>query len=194
MPWSASHRSNGCSPSGSRSTGNRPAAVADSAVSLKINRSGASRVSFGVEDCASAATCEPSKARSQKALSHIKIVIRTNYSNPPAHGAAIMTAILDDADLRKKWEEELAVVRGRIQEMRRLLVETLKAEGVTRDFSFITRQNGMFSFSGLSKEQVETLRENDSIYIVGSGRINVAGLTRANMGVVCKAIARVLQE
>jgi aspartate aminotransferase/aromatic-amino-acid transaminase len=130
----------------------------------------------------------------EKALSHVRIAIRANYSNPPAHGAAIVVKILGDCDLRKEWEEELTAVRGRIQEMRRLFVETLKTKGVARDFSFITRQNGMFSLSGLTKEQVETLRSRDSIYIVGSGRINVAGMTRANMDRLCEAIARVLQQ
>ena len=132
------------------------------------------------------------RAAVEKAFSHVKITIRRNYSNPPAHGGAIVTTVLNDAQLRREWEEELSATRGRIQQMRQLLVDTLKAKGVTRDFSFITKQNGMFSFSGLTKDQVAALREKYSIYIVGSGRINVAGITPGNVGRLCEAIAEVL--
>ena len=135
--------------------------------------------------------CESADA-SAKAGSHLKIAIRQNYSNPPAHGGAIVATVLGDAALRAEWDGEVAVIRDRIREMRRLMVETLKAKGVQRDFSFITKQNGMFSFSGLTKAQVETLKSKYAIYIVGSGRINVAGLTEANMDRFCQAVADVL--
>jgi len=130
-----------------------------------------------------------SQEEAQTAFSHLKLTIRTNYSNPPSHGGAIVTTVLADPALRAEWEEEVKAIRDRIRKMRELFVETLKAKGVTRDFSFITRQNGMFSFSGLTKEQVETLKSKNSIYIVGSGRINVAGMTTANMDGLCQAIA-----
>jgi aromatic-amino-acid transaminase len=126
------------------------------------------------------------------AFSQVKAIIRSIYSNPPAHGAAVVTHILNDQSLRAEWEAEVKEMRDRIQEMRVLFVESLKAEGVTADFSFISRQNGMFSFSGLSKEQVARLKEEFGVYIVGSGRISVAGMTKANMGPLCKAIALVL--
>ena len=126
------------------------------------------------------------------AFSQVKGIIRSIYSNPPAHGSAVVTHILNNADLRAEWEQEVAEMRDRIQEMRELFVATLKAEGVDADFSFIERQNGMFSFSGLSKEQVTRLKEEFGIYIVGSGRISVAGMTKANMGPLCKGIAAVL--
>jgi len=128
----------------------------------------------------------------QKALSQVKRCVRTNYSNPPAHGGQIVATVLADADLRALWLDELAEMRGRIRQMRQMLVDTLKAKGVTRDFSFITRQRGMFSFSGLTPEQVDRLREEYSIYIVRSGRINVAGITPANCDRLCDAIAAVL--
>ncbi len=128
----------------------------------------------------------------QKALGHVKRVIRANYSNPPAHGALIVRTTLADAELRVQWEAEVTGMRDRINEMRRLFVETLKAKGVTRDFSFISRQRGMFSFSGLTPEQVKRLRDEYAIYIVGSGRINVAGMTRGNMDRLCEAVASVL--
>ena len=126
------------------------------------------------------------------ALSHAKICIRTNYSNPPAHGAALVTAILADADRRMRWEGEVAGMRDRIVEMRSLFVETLKKKGIERDFSFIARQRGMFSFSGLTGAQVDALRSRYSIYVVSSGRINVAGMTHSNMDHLCEAIADVL--
>lgn len=126
------------------------------------------------------------------AFSQVKSIIRSIYSNPPAHGAAVVTYILNNPQLRAQWEQEVTEMRDRIQEMRELFVATLKAEGVEADFSFIERQNGMFSFSGLSKEQVEQLKNDFAIYIVGSGRISVAGMTKANMGPLCKGIAAVL--
>lgn len=125
-------------------------------------------------------------------MSHLKICVRTNFSNPPAHGATIVSDIIHDSDLRARWEEELKAMRERINGMRSLYVSTLKAKGVALDFSFIERQRGMFSFSGLDKSQVEELRERFSIYIVGSGRINVAAITPANVDGLCEAIASIL--
>lgn len=130
--------------------------------------------------------------QADKAFSNVKPVIRTNYSNPPAHGGAIVATILGDADLTAMWQGELTEMRARINGMRKLFVETLAAKGVSQDFSFITEQRGMFSFSGLSREQVTELKEKNSIYIVGSGRINVAGISEANVDRLCTAIAAVL--
>ncbi|OBU35715.1 amino acid aminotransferase [Photobacterium phosphoreum] len=125
-------------------------------------------------------------------FSQVKSIARVIYSNPPAHGAAIVTQILNDAVLRAEWEQEVADMRDRIQEMRVLFVATLKQCGVDADFSFIERQNGMFSFSGLNKDQVNRLKNEFAIYIVGSGRISVAGMTKSNMLPLCKGIAAVL--
>lgn len=130
--------------------------------------------------------------QAETAFSQVKSIARVIYSNPPAHGAAIVTEILNDAALRAEWEQEVADMRDRIQEMRTLFVQTLKDLGVDADFSFIERQNGMFSFSGLSKDQVARLKEEFAIYIVGSGRISVAGMTKSNMLPLCKDIAAVL--
>lgn len=130
--------------------------------------------------------------QAETAFSQVKSIARVIYSNPPAHGAAIVTEILNDAALRAEWEQEVADMRDRIQEMRTLFVQTLKDLGVDADFSFIERQNGMFSFSGLSKDQVARLKEEFAIYIVGSGRISVAGMTKSNMLPLCKGIAAVL--
>jgi len=125
-------------------------------------------------------------------MSQLKLVIRANYSNPPAHGGGIVMTVLQDPELRAKWELEVTEIRDRINGMRRQFVEKLKAKGVARDFSFIIQQRGMFSFSGLTKDQVEVLRDKHAIYIVGSGRINVAGMTPANIDRLCDAIVSVL--
>ncbi|MEZ4866923.1 MAG: amino acid aminotransferase [Caldilineaceae bacterium] len=128
----------------------------------------------------------------ETALGHIKLAIRANYSNPPAHGAAIVTTILRDPALRAQWEQEVTTMRDRINGMRHLFVETLNEKGVDRDFSFIAQQRGMFSYSGLTPDHVKALREKHGVYIVGSGRINVAGMTEGNMDYLCEAIADVL--
>lgn len=128
------------------------------------------------------------------ALSHIKRVIRSNYSNPPAHGAAIVATVLTEPELRAQWEAEVSEMRDRINTMRHLFVETLHEKGVTQDFAFIARQRGMFSFSGLTPEQVKALRDRHAVYVVGSGRISVAGMTAGNMDYLCSAIADVLAK
>jgi aspartate/tyrosine/aromatic aminotransferase len=133
------------------------------------------------------------KAGAETVQSQVKAVIRANYSNPPAHGAELVTTVLGDAELRTQWEKEVAQMRDRINGMRELLVKTLKAKGVPGDYSFITRQRGMFSFSGLTPPQVEALKQKYAIYIVGSGRINVAGITDQNVGPLCEAIAEVVK-
>lgn len=127
-----------------------------------------------------------------RAFSQVKSAIRANYSNPPAHGAAIVAAILSNEALRAIWEQELTDMRQRIHRMRQLLVNTLQEKGAKQDFSFIINQNGMFSFSGLNKEQVLRLRNEFGVYAVNSGRINVAGMTPDNMSQLCEAIVAVL--
>jgi aspartate/tyrosine/aromatic aminotransferase len=131
-------------------------------------------------------------ANADAVLSQLKICIRTNYSNPPAHGGSIVQTILSDAELRAQWEREVAVMRARIKLMRQQFVDMLKSKGAEADFSFIRRQNGMFSFSGLSKEQVERLSTEYAVYVVGSGRINVAGMTQDNIGPLTDAVLAVL--
>lgn len=125
-------------------------------------------------------------------MSQVKLRIRYNYSNPPSHGGQIVALVLSDKELKAKWIEEVAGIRNRINEMRHLFVKTLKEKGVQQDFSSIINQRGMFSFSGLTKEQVLRLRDEYSIYIVDSGRINVAGMTTANIDRLCEAIKSVL--
>lgn len=126
------------------------------------------------------------------AFSQVKFAIRSNYSNPPSHGAAIVATILGNDALRTIWEQELSDMRQRIQRMRQLFVNTLADKGAAQDFSFINNQNGMFSFSGLTTAQVHRLRHESGIYAVDSGRINIAGMTPDNMSALCEAIIAVL--
>src|ERR1700712_5647570 len=134
-----------------------------------------------------------SRDESARVLSQLKRVIRTNYSNPPTHGGAVVAAVLGSPELRATWEQELGEMRDRIRAMRRGLVDSLKAAGIQRDFSFVDKQRGMFSYSGLSSPQVDRLREEFGIYAVGTGRICVAALNTRNLGAVAEAIAAVLK-
>lgn len=136
----------------------------------------------------------PSKKEASVAMSHVKKIIRVNYSNPPAHGGLVAKIVLGDKSLRELWINELAIMRNRIKDMRNAFVNGLKERGVNRDFSYIINQRGMFSFSGLSNDHVENLKENKSIYIVKGGRINVAGLTSSNIDYVCESISETLNS
>ena len=133
------------------------------------------------------------KAEADRVLSQLKIVIRTNYSNPPTHGGAVVATVLNNPELRALWEKELGEMRVRIKDMRQKLVDGLKAAGVQQDFSFITQQIGMFSYSGLSKEQMVRLRSEFGVYGTDTGRMCVAALNNHNVGHVCQAIATVLK-
>ena len=135
----------------------------------------------------------PSASEAVVAMSHLKTVIRVIYSNPPAHGGLIAATVLSTPELYELWQQELAEMRDRIKAMRSALVEGLASRGVAQDFSFIIEQRGMFSFSGLSDEVVAWLRAEKSIYVVGGGRINLAGLTAANIDYVCDSIAEALK-
>ncbi len=132
------------------------------------------------------------KEEAGRVLSQLKIAIRTNYSNPPTHGAAVVAAVLNTPALRQQWEEELGAMRVRIKQMRQALVEGLQAAGVKADMSFITRQIGMFSYSGLSKEQMVRLRNEFGVYGTDTGRMCVAALNSGNISYVCASIAKVL--
>jgi aromatic-amino-acid transaminase len=133
-----------------------------------------------------------SKDESARVLSQVKRVIRTNYSNPPTHGGAVVAAVLSSPELRQMWEDELGGMRDRIRAMRTSLVANLKAEGAP-NFDFINVQRGMFSYTGLTAAQVEKMRADYGIYAVGTGRICVAALNTKNIGYVAKAIAAVIK-
>ncbi|MFA5681197.1 MAG: amino acid aminotransferase [Hydrogenophaga sp.] len=132
------------------------------------------------------------KDEAERVLSQLKIVIRTNYSNPPTHGGAVVAYVLNNPELRALWEKELAEMRVRIKDMRQKLVDGLKAAGVKQDMSFITTQVGMFSYSGLNKDQMVRLRNEFGIYGTDTGRMCVAALNSKNIDYVCQAIAKVV--
>ena len=133
-----------------------------------------------------------SRDESARVLSQVKRVVRTNYSNPPTHGGAIVAAVLTSGELRQMWEDELAGMRDRIRAMRGGLVKKLATRGVRQDFSFVTVQRGMFSYTGLTAAQVERLKTEHSIYAVSTGRICLAALNDGNLDYVADAIASVL--
>ena len=126
------------------------------------------------------------------AQTNVKAAIRTNYSNPPAHGADVVRTILADPELRARWEQELAAMRNRINANRGDLVEALEARRIPGDWSGIAAQRGMFALLGLSTAQVTRLREEHAVYVVGAGRINVAGFTSANLSPFADALATVM--
>ncbi len=133
-----------------------------------------------------------SQEEAGRVLSQAKRVIRTNYSNPPTHGATVVASVLNSPELRALWEEELAGMRERIRGMRMAMVEQLAALNCKRDFGFVAQQRGMFSYSGLTAEQVERLKTEFGIYAVSTGRICVAALNQRNLPAVTQAIAAVL--
>jgi aromatic-amino-acid transaminase len=133
-----------------------------------------------------------SKEEASRVLSQVKRVIRTNYSNPPTHGATIVASVLNSPELRALWEQELGEMRERIRSMRIAMVEQLSGQTNKRDFSFVARQRGMFSYSGLTAAQVERLQTEFAIYAVSTGRICVAALNHNNLEAVTHAIAKVL--
>ena len=133
-----------------------------------------------------------SKDEAARVLSQLKIMIRTNYSNPPLHGGTVVAMVLDTPELRALWEKELGDMRVRIKAMRQKLVDGLRAAGVKEDMSFITTQIGMFSYSGLSKDQMHRLRDEFGIYGTDAGRMCVAALNGKNIDYVCASIAKVI--
>lgn len=132
------------------------------------------------------------KEEASRVLSQLKIMIRTNYSNPPIHGGTVVAMVLNTPELRALWEKELGGMRLRIKQMRVTLVEKLKAAGVKQDMSFITQQIGMFSYSGLNKDQMVRLRNEFGVYGTDTGRMCVAALNSKNIDYVCASIAKVL--
>jgi len=132
------------------------------------------------------------KDEAARVLSQLKIVIRTNYSNPPIHGGTVVASVLNTPELRALWERELADMRSRIKQMRVALVEKLKGAGVKQDMEFITDQIGMFSYSGLTKDQMVRLRSEFGVYGTDTGRMCVAALNSHNIDYVCESIAKVL--
>jgi aromatic-amino-acid transaminase len=165
---------------------------ADSGLTFFVSSSFSKSFSLYGERVGALSIVSESKEESARVLSQVKRVIRTNYSNPPTHGASIVAAVLNSPELRAKWEEELAEMRLRIRGMRTQMVDLLAKNAPQRDFSFVGRQRGMFSYSGLTVEQVTRLRNEFGIYALDTGRICVAALNQSNIDVVTKAIVAVI--
>jgi aromatic-amino-acid transaminase len=134
-----------------------------------------------------------SAEEAKRVLSQVKRVVRANYSNPPTHGSQVVATVLGTPNLRSLWDRELGAMRDRMKAMRKLLVAKIKTRVPSADFSFVLQQRGMFSYSGLSKDQVRRLREEYSIYTIDTGRICIAALTTANVDYVADAIAKVIE-
>ncbi|QDD88958.1 amino acid aminotransferase [Pseudomonas oryzihabitans] len=166
---------------------------ADSGLTFLVSSSFSKSFSLYGERVGALTLVSESREESARVLSQVKRVIRTNYSNPPTHGATIVATVLSNPELRALWETELGEMRQRIRTMRNALVEGLAAAGATRDFAFVNAQRGMFSYSGLTAEQVERLKTDFGIYAVSTGRICVAALNERNLPSTIQAIAAVLK-
>ena len=170
-----------------------PRLFADAGLDMFVSSSFSKSFSLYGERVGALSIVAASKDEAARVLSQVKRVIRTNYSNPPTHGGAIVAAVLASPELRKQWESELAVMRDRIRAMRTGLVDKLKVRNVAQDFSFIARQRGMFSYTGLTVAQVERLKSEFGIYAVSTGRVCMAALNSRNIDYVADAIAAVLK-
>ncbi len=167
---------------------------ADSGLPFFVSSSFSKSFSLYGERVGALSIVTASKDEAARVLSQVKRVVRTNYSNPPTHGGAVVAAVLSNPELRQMWEDELAGMRDRIRAMRTSLVEKLRARGVKQDFSFVANQRGMFSYTGLTAEQVERLKNEFAIYAVSTGRICLAALNQRNIDYVADAIATIVKE
>ena len=170
-----------------------PRLFADAGLDLFVSSSFSKSFSLYGERVGALSIVAASKDEAARVLSQVKRVVRTNYSNPPTHGGAIVAAVLSTPELRKQWDDELAVMRERIRAMRVGLVEKLKTRNVAQDFSFVAQQRGMFSYTGLTTQQVDRLKSEFGIYAVGTGRICLAALNSRNIDYVADAIATVIK-
>ena len=164
---------------------------ADTGMPLLVSNSFSKSFSLYGERVGALSIVATSAEEAARVMSQVKRVVRTNYSNPPTHGGKVVATVLSHPELRQLWEDELAAMRVRIREMRGTMVEKLKAKAPGHDFEFVRQQVGMFSYSGLTKEQVGKLREQ-AIYAVDTGRICVAALNSKNIDRVVDAVAKVL--
>ncbi|WP_028241209.1 amino acid aminotransferase [Stutzerimonas azotifigens] len=165
---------------------------AESGLSFFVSSSFSKSFSLYGERVGALSIVTANREESARVLSQVKRVIRTNYSNPPTHGATIVASVLSSIELRALWEQELGEMRNRIHEMRVAMVEQLRAKGARQDFGFVSRQRGMFSYSGLTSEQVDRLREEFGVYAIATGRICAAALNRKNLDYITDAIVRIL--
>jgi aromatic-amino-acid transaminase len=179
---------------GVEADGVAPRLFADAGLDLFVSSSFSKSFSLYGERVGALSIVAANKDEAGRVLSQVKRVVRTNYSNPPTHGGAIVAAVLASPELRKQWDDELAAMRERIRAMRVGLVDKLKARNVAQDFSFVAQQRGMFSYTGLTVDQVERLKSEFGIYAVSTGRICLAALNARNIDYVADAIATVLKN
>lgn len=165
---------------------------AESGMSFFVSSSFSKSFSLYGERVGALSMVTGSRDESIRVLSQIKRVIRTNYSNPPTHGATVVSAVLHNPELRSMWETELSEMRTRIRDMRLTMVRQLAEKGAKQDFGFVAQQRGMFSYSGLTTAQVERLRVEFGVYAIGTGRICAAALNQGNLDYVTDAIVQVL--
>lgn len=144
------------------------------------------------ERCGGLSVVCPDERQANLVLGQLKFAVRRNYSSPPTHGGQVVARVLGDASLAAEWQGEVARMRERIKALRRKLYEVISARIPNRDFGYIIKQRGMFSYTGLSPEQVDALREQHAVYLVRSGRICVAGLNTKNVDYVAEAMAAVM--
>ncbi|MBB5017663.1 aromatic-amino-acid transaminase [Chitinivorax tropicus] len=167
-------------------------AMADAGVSFLVSNSFSKNLSFYGERCGGLSVVCPTAEEADRVLGQLKFTVRRNYSSPPTHGGQITAAVMLDPALRAEWETEVAEMRVRIKAMRQKLHDVLAAKVPGRDFSYFLNQRGMFSYTGLTPEQVDRLREQYAVYLVRSGRMCVAGLNAGNVDYVAQAMADVL--
>lgn len=167
-------------------------ALADTGMAFFLANSFSKNLSFYGERCGGLSVVCPDAAQASRVLGQLKFTVRRNYSSPPTHGARVVTAILGNTELRTEWQAEVSAMRERIKAMRKKLYDVLSARVGGRDFSYFLTQRGMFSYTGLSPQQVDTLREEHAVYLVRSGRMCVAGLNTRNVDYVAAAMAAVM--
>lgn len=167
--------------------------LADKAPEMLIASSCSKNFGLYRERTGSVMVIAPNQKQAAIAASNLFSIIRGHYSMPPAHGAAIVETILGNTELTKSWDDELTLMRNRILQLRHQLANEIAATGCTQDFSFIPQQKGMFSFLGINKQQVARLRDEYSIYMVDSSRINIAGLSAHNLSYVAQSLSSVLK-
>jgi aromatic-amino-acid transaminase len=169
-----------------------PRALADAGLSFFIANSFSKSMSLYGERCGALSVVCPDAAQAERVLGQLKYTVRRSYSSPPIYGGQIVARVLGDPELRPLWESEVAAMRERILGMRRQLHAVLTARLPGRDFGYFLSQRGMFSYTGLTPEQVDVLRERHAVYLVRSGRLCVAGLNPGNVEATAAAIAAVL--
>lgn len=166
--------------------------LADQGLSFFVANSFSKSMSLYGERCGALSVVCPDAAQAVNVLGQMKATIRRNYSNPPLHGGQLVARVLSDPELRPMWEAEVVAMRDRIQLMRRKLHDVLAAKLPGRDFSYFLTQRGMFSYTGLTAEQCDRLKEEFGVYLVRSGRMCIAGLNTGNVEATANAIAAVL--